>query len=157
MGTITRLAIPVGCVTFAGLVAGAKSASRRTVFVLAGAVLLSVIPAVHLALIGSSGLGSRILYLPAAVFAPMIGILARPLRYRNVLVAGLAFFVVVITLHNLSAWRSAALLADRVCTQAAESPGRDRASNAPSTRDGVYFFANGFDACVDTKIEMRRR
>lgn len=157
MSIITRLAIPLGCLTLIILVAHAKWVSRRTALALFGTVILSVVPAVHLALIGSSDLGSRILYLPGAGFAILLAILAGAARRRAVLLVGLALFMVVITLHNLAAWKNAALMADRVCTSAAQSTEPPDASSVPPTRDGVYFFQNGFQACLAMKAELGDR
>jgi hypothetical protein len=114
---------------------------RRTHLCLLAATCCAVLPAIHLALIGQSELGSRILYLAAAPFALLIGTLARQADRRTlaisiVMLAGMAGILE----HNLNAWRRAAIVARTLCSNGAE--------RAPGTLNGVFLFQNGLPECV---------
>ena len=90
--------------------------SRRTRLSLIAATCCAVLPAIHLAMIGQSALGSRVLYLPAAPFALLIGSLAlaadkRVIVTAAIMIAGMAGILE----HNLNAWHAAALEARSLC------------------------------------------
>lgn len=154
MNVWTRIGILGGCFGFLLLFLHARLA-RTTVVGLALSVVAGCIPVVPLALIGDSALGSRLLYLPAVGFCLLIGFLAHDLRSRPVFCGTAAFliFSLAVTLHNAWTWRSVALAADRECTIAAALP--DKRVRPPATLEGVYFFSNGFQECVD--MQRRRR
>jgi hypothetical protein len=116
-----------------------SGANRRVMLALAAATVLSVLPAIHLASIGESMLGSRILYLPGIPFAVLMATLIyrRPGGAAAVILAS-----VLILEHNLSAWHRVALMAREACVS-----GRTDAK-MPGTLEGVYFFQNGFPECV---------
>ncbi|MDQ6706646.1 MAG: hypothetical protein M3Z85_11805, partial [Acidobacteriota bacterium] len=123
-----------------------------------------VLPAVHLALIGQSGIGSRILYLPSIPFCMLIGALAGMLAgtlagtQRRALPATLALSLMGVLGHNLSAWHRTAILADRTCQSASEAPAHDYTVDAPPRIvNGVYFFANGFQECVAMRRNAKDR
>jgi hypothetical protein len=156
LGGVTKLAVAAGSVALILLVLKTASVPRTALLGLLAAVLVCTIPVIHLALIGDSALGSRYLYLPAAGFCVLIGLLATNRTPRSALwgVAGYAFFLVTVTLHNLAAWRSVAARADQVCTELAGSPDTAH-GRAPSIVDGVYFFGNGLPACIEMKRQLK--
>jgi hypothetical protein len=123
----------------AGLLWSVTGENRTVILALAAATVLSVMPAIHLASIGESMLGSRILYLPGIPFAVLLGILIfrRPAGAAAVILAS-----VLILEHNLSAWHRVALMARQACVSGHPDTGM------PGTLDGVYFFQNGFPECV---------
>ncbi len=116
-------------------------ASRRTQLCLIAATCCAVLPAIHLALIGQSALGSRILYLAGAPFALLIGSLMpkagrRSIIMSAVMLAGMAGILE----HNLNAWHRAALQTRTLC--------HDESAKPPGTVEGVPLFQNGFQECV---------
>lgn len=119
--------------------------SPRTRFYLIAATCCAILPAIHLALIGQSELGSRILYLPGAPFALLIGSLMlsagrRQIVISIVMLAGMAGILE----HNLNAWHHAALQAQTICHNAAAHTDQP----IPGTFNGVFLFQNGFAECV---------
>lgn len=153
MGMLVEIAILAGCVALIFLALKSPPISRKTLFGLLGCVLVSMIPVLPLALIGEDALGSRYLYLPAIGFCILIGLLVRDLHRRTLRWAATAYaiFVLSVTLHNLTVWRRVAVQADRECMAIAAS-GSKASAKLPSTLDGVYFFANGLDACVAMNV-----
>lgn len=114
---------------------------RRARLCLIAATICAVLPAIHLALIGQSALGSRILYLAGAPFALLIGSLMlkagkREAAFAAVMLAGMAGILE----HNLNAWHKAALQARILCHDASAQPA--------GTLNGVPLFQNGFHECV---------
>jgi hypothetical protein len=112
---------------------------RRAMLWLIAATCFAVLPAIHLALIGQSENGSRILYLAGAPFAWLIGSLVGDRRgalIAVVMVAGMAGILE----HNLRAWHAAGIEAREICRDAQPKPeGEYR---------GVVLFENGYDECV---------
>jgi hypothetical protein len=143
-----------GGLFFLGL---AHRLSWKTAAPLLAATAIAVMPAIHLALIDDTALGSRILYLPAVSFCALLGCMVGSLP--NTRARGALLFVVTAgfslgLLNNLKAWYVAANAADRVCTAAAEN---GLPPDPPPRRvNGVFFFANGFPECVEMKQEMAR-
>jgi hypothetical protein len=136
MGGLLLLAAPSGA---------RNGAARRTRLCLVAATCCAVLPAIHLALIGQSEMGSRILYLPGAPFALLMGSLAlsagrRTIVISVVMLAGIAGILE----HNLSAWHEVALQARILCRNAATEP----VQPVSGAVDGVFFFQNGFSECV---------
>jgi hypothetical protein len=145
-------AVLLACTVFLYL-AYAPAHPRTLVRVLLLTTALAVLPAIHLALIDDTTLGSRILYLPSLAFcvlwAHILGSI-RPIRLRNV-----AMFAVIACLgcglaHNLRAWHRTALAADDVCTKAAAVPSPPLPA-MPSHLHGVFFFGGTFPDCVAMK------
>lgn len=130
-----------------------SGAERRTQLCLILATCCAILPAIHLALIGQSGLGSRILYLPGAPFALLIGSLALRADRRGVLISAVMLAGMAgILEHNLSAWHTAALKAEVLCDDAAAQP----AVPVPGTVEGVFLFQNGFPECVAAARNAKR-
>lgn len=144
------IAIPLG---MAALLAVAMMASvhSRTVWIRLGLILatsLAVLPAVHLALIGDSELGSRILYVPSITFALLIGSLLDRARRRQIVLTGLALLGAAGTLeHNLKTWHNVAVQAQEACIAAAHGSNSSGSQPLPVEKDGVFFFRNGLAEC----------
>jgi len=120
-------------------------AALRTHLCLIAAACCAVLPAIHLALIGQSALGSRILYLPAAPFALLIGCLTLGAGKRTIVVAAVMIAGMAgILEHNLTAWHKAALQARALCRDATAQPGK----SVPGTVEGVFLFQNGYPECI---------
>jgi hypothetical protein len=120
-------------------------AMTRARLCLVAATCCAVLPAIHLAAIGQSELGSRILYLPGAAFALLIGSLTLGADKRAIVISAVMLVGTAgILEHNLSAWHTVALQARKMCQGAASRPEQ----SVPATRDGVFLFQNGFRECV---------
>ena len=115
--------------------------SRRTQLCLIAATCCAVLPAIHLALIGQSALGSRILYLAGAPFALLIGSLMPQADRRGIVISAVMLIGMAgILEHNLHAWHQAAEQTRTLCHDASAQP--------PGTFEGVPLFQNGFPECV---------
>jgi hypothetical protein len=113
--------------------------SRRIALSMLAVTIGALLPAYHLALIGDSLNGSRILYLPAVGFCVLC---AHLLQTKRLAAALLVVSTGAILLHNLDAWHRNAVLADQVCAGATtQAPVHDL--------NGVVFFANGYKECVE--------
>ncbi len=119
----------------------------RTQFCLIAGTCCAVLPAMHLALIGQSEMGSRILYLAGAPFALLIGSLIPGTGKRSAATAAIMLVGMAgILEHNLSAWHRAAIHAQTLCRDPAAQPDKP-----PSGAfEGVFLFQNGFPECVAT-------
>jgi hypothetical protein len=112
-----------------------------------------MLPVLHLALIDQSAIGSRILYLPSVAFCMWLG---NSLGQRRLILGALTLSMAGILTHNLAAWHETALLADRACRVVAAEPSASPVvQGLPRTIAGAYFFANGFDECVQMKRALR--
>lgn len=126
----------------------------RIVSSLAGLTICAVLPAIHLALIGRSAFGSRILYLPSVGFCVLLGHLAMAAgstRHRISGAACLVFSSALALAYNLQAWHNAALVADQLCSAAARSTASDPAPVPLRMLRGVVVFPNGFPQCIAMK------
>lgn len=108
---------------------------------LLAASLCAVLPAIHLALIGESILGSRVLYLAGAPFALLAGSLAADNRIlpATLLIIGMTGILE----HNLGAWHETAMTARSACEGHSGDTGQP-----PAVLNGVFFFQNGWQQCV---------
>jgi len=132
-----------------GLVYLAATSRRIQLFMLP-ATCCAVLPAIHLALIGQSELGSRILYLAGAPFALLIGSLALAAGKRSLIVCAVMLAGITgILEHNLNAWHHAAVQAQKLCRSASPQ------ESAPGTFEGVFLFQNGFTECVAAAQKSR--
>jgi hypothetical protein len=119
-----------------------------------GFVLVSVLPPLHLLLIGPDLAKSRLLYLPSVGFCLMLSVLFDDTRGRMRYVApGLVLMFHLAALqHNLEAWEYAsqkAWTASVTAARCAGLGGRYAATlEAPGSLRGVPFFANGFPEAV---------
>jgi hypothetical protein len=114
---------------------------RNTQLRLIAATCCAVLPAIHLALIGQSEMGSRVLYLAGAPFALFIGSLITNVN-RQTIAASILMIAgsIGILEHDLGAWHAAAMHAQELCRQAAPT--------APGEFNGVFLFQNGYRECV---------
>ncbi len=113
------------------------------------ATICAALPAIHLVLIGQSGLGSRVLYLPGVPFALLVASLFLfSSRHRLAVLFLLLLGYLGILEHNLGTWRRAAARAQQLCSAVAMQPAAILEPEVPATLDGVWFFANGFPECV---------
>ena len=113
-------------------------------------LLAASIPPLHQLLIGLDLEKSRLLYLPAAGFCLMMGVLMDGQRglLRWAFCAVLLLFHFGALQNNLNAWQSASdkAIATLETASSCIGPNRDSADvrGLPRTYKGVYFFANGF-------------
>jgi hypothetical protein len=152
-------AVLLACTVFL-LFAWTRSYPRMAVRVLLLATALALVPAIHLALIGDTALGSRILYLPGLTFAVAWALVLGSIQSRRMRNVALAAVVVCLgcgLAHNLLAWHANALAADTVCTAiAAHTPAQLPAM--PGQLHGAFFLGGGLPDCVAMKqAESRRR
>lgn len=127
---------------------------RRLTFAM-GFVLVSVLPPLHLLLIGSDLERSRLLYMPSIGFCLMLALAAERLRGRVRWIAPaviLAFNLCALE-HNLNVWENASRKAKSACAEAVRciDPATKKiiVTGLPAILDGVYFFGNGFKECVE--------
>lgn len=115
------------------------------------ATACAIVPALHLALVGESALGSRIYYIPAIPFFVLAGhvVGSAMSRRRAVLgLAALALSTAILLEHNLRFWHRTAVLADQVCDAAAQNrPFLLNTGDLPT----ILSFRNGFKECVELK------
>lgn len=145
------LAVAIGSSAAALLwvVTGAGKVSRTVCIALLVTTACAVLPAIHLALIGPSELGSRILYLPSVAFCVLLAHLAASARSRGRQAAALGALCLAFAIglaHNLGAWHKTAIDAHRFCSEVAF--GHANPANPPAVKNGVFFFANGLPECV---------
>jgi hypothetical protein len=152
-----RWGLPVCTALSAGvvlcLVWGANRKSFRTYASLLSMTACTLLPAIHLALIGESCLGSRILYLPSVGFSVLCAHLmatSKSVAWRVITQTALVVSVSVVLAYNLHAWHQTSRMADRFCADIANGK-EPVVFAAPSVVDGVFFFANGLSECVSMK------
>ncbi len=137
--------LPVSLVACAaGLIVLLTCGSKTQIGLLA-AVAAGVVPAIHLALIGQSALGSRILYLPGVAFALWLGSALAGAGQRGAMAAAVMLLGTAgILENNLGAWHDAAVTARALCQAGAAGV----IVQPPGTFEGVYLLRNGFAECV---------
>jgi hypothetical protein len=119
-----------------------------------GFVLVSILPPLHLLLIGSDLAKSRLLYLPSVGFCLMLAVAVDGLRGRKryVLPGFFVAFHFVALQHNLRLWEDASEKAKAISSAAVKcaGPGTQRivVSGLPGALRGVPFFANGFGEAI---------
>jgi len=150
MSVSAAIAIPLGMAALLAVAMLASAQSRAVVWIRLGLILgtsLAVLPAVHLALIGESELGSRILYVPSFTFALLIGSLLDRAGRLQIVLIGLALLGAAGTLeHNLKTWHNVAVQAREACIAAVDSKSSG-SQTLPAVKDGVFFFQNGLPEC----------
>ncbi len=154
-GTVLAI-LTVGYVIALGRLATSATDLRKLFFSFAF-VLVSVIPPLHMLLIGSDLEKSRLLYLPSVGFCLMLALAADKLRGRAFWMAtGIVLTFNFLALeHNLGAWRYASAKAQAACAAAADCVGSGNGKTVvvglPAILRGVYFFGNGFKECVEAR------
>ena len=120
-----------------------------------GFVLVSILPPLHLLLIGSDLGKSRLLYLPSVGFCLMLSLAIDGLRgrVRYVIPALILAFHFAALQHNLNSWEYASEKAKAVSAAAGKcaGPGTQRivVSGLPGVLQGVPFFVNGFREALE--------
>jgi hypothetical protein len=142
----------------------ATSRPNRALMVFAlGFMIVSILPPLHLLVIGMALENSRLLYLPSVGFCLMLAVAAEGLRGRVVrwIIPGviLAFNFAALQ-HNLDAWEYAS---ERAKTASAVvmnciSPETEGigVSGLPGSLQGVPFFANGFPEFIELQRKGAR-
>ena len=112
-------------------------------------VLISVLPPLHLLLIGPDLGKSRLLYLPSVGFCLMLSLAIDSLRGRvRYLIPGLILsFHFAVLQHNLNLWEYASEKAKTVSATAGKCTGS--VTGLPGVLQGVPFFANGFREALE--------
>lgn len=144
-------ALLLGCGAVVLLLWSSGGLRPRVVAWLLAATACAVVPALHLALVGESALGSRIYYIPAIPFFVLAGHVVAAVVSRKravVALAALALSTAILLEHNLRFWHRAALVADRVCDAAAQGKSVQVRTDA---LPGILSFGNGFKECVELK------
>jgi hypothetical protein len=121
-----------------------------------GFVLVSVLPPLHLLLIGPDLGKSRLLYLPSVGFCLMLSLAVDGLRgrARYVLPGLILSFHFAALQHNLNSWRYASEKAKAVSAAAGKCTGS--VAGLPGALQGVPFFANGFREALELQQETAR-
>jgi hypothetical protein len=112
-----------------------------------GFVLVSILPPLHLLLIGPDLSKSRLLYLPSVGFCLMLALALDGLtgRMRYVIPGLILVFHWAALEHNLNLWQYASAKAEAAATTA----GTCVISGLPRSLRGVPFFANGFPEALE--------
>jgi hypothetical protein len=120
------------------------------------ALMVSILPPLHL-LGGAADLsGGRLLYLPSVWFCVMLAAAVEGISGKTTRVACVAAMVLfhwAALEHTLDSWDAASRQVRQVCTTAAEGivP-----SSVPTAIRGVPALANGYQECVDMARESAR-
>ncbi|MGA2185260.1 MAG: hypothetical protein ABSH47_19750 [Bryobacteraceae bacterium] len=147
-------ALLLGCGAVLFLLWSSGGLRPGLVLTLLAATACAIVPALHLALVGESALGSRIYYIPALPFFVLAGhaVASVTSRKRAILgLAALALSTVILLEHNLRFWHRAALVADQVCDAAAHGK---PVSVSADALPGILSFGNGFKECVELKRQQ---
>jgi hypothetical protein len=116
-----------------------------------GFLWVLILPPLSQLLIGADLQKARVLYLPLLGFCLMLATSVEALteRPRWVVAITILLFNIAALFHNLSAWEQAAQKAQAACSVAAACPNNIVVRGLPASLNGVYFFANGFQECVE--------
>lgn len=127
----------------------ARLSKSRFLFLAMG-VAAATLPAIHLALVGENLLGSRVMYFPSIVFSVLLAacLPAKGISAKLCLVAVLGCQSIFLW-HNLSAWRSASVLAGSICQEGWRGQGKTQ--TIPAEVRGAFVFATGYPECLKMK------
>ncbi len=123
----------------------------------ATAIVVALIPPVHLALIGNDLMGTRVFYLPSVFFCLWFARIPRSGAQRRsgrdwLPTGAVLLFSLVALRHNLEIRSRVAREGGNACQAAAgvvrSNGGHVTVRGLPRYLDGVFFFANGFPDCV---------
>jgi hypothetical protein len=146
-GLIIKILLCMFYVMLGYIAVTAKRVERSTLYFLA-AVVVSLIPPLHLALVGRDLQGSRVLYLGSVFFCMWLANLPHG---RLLMIFAIAFSTLELR-HNLAIRSDVAKAGELACfegTKAAQNnPAGISVYGLPRSVDGVFFFANGFPDCV---------
>ncbi len=150
-GLWVAIALLLGCAAVL-LVLWSSSGLRPWVLPsMLAATVCAMVPVLHLAMVGESALGSRIYYIPALPFFVLAGHVVASVSSRRRALTALAALVLstaILMEHNLRFWHRTALVADQVCTAAAQ--GKPVQVNSDAL-PGILSFGNGLKECVEIK------
>lgn len=143
------LAVSVVAYTLLLVWLAALRMDRREFLFALGFVQVSLLPPLHLLLIGPDLGKSRLLYLPSVGFCLMLSLPVQGLRgpARFVIPGLILAFHFAALQHNLNSWQYASEKAEAVCAAAAKCT--DSVARLPGTLQGVPFFANGFGEAIE--------
>jgi len=125
--------------------------NSRAFLIPLGFLLALALPPLSQLLIGADLQKARLLYLPLLGFCLLLATAVEGLKLKSrwvVAITILAFNAIAI-FHNLGTWKEASQQASAACRMAAACTGRIAVVGLPASRNGVYFFANGFPECVE--------
>ena len=116
-----------------------------------GFLLVLVLPPLSQLLIGADLQKARVLYLPLLGFCLLLATALEAFEQKSRWVVAITIltFNIAALFHNLSAWEEAAQRAKAACSMAAACPNNIAVAGLPGSLHGVYFFANGFQECVE--------
>ena len=121
-----------------------------------GFLLVLVLPPLSQLLIGPDLQKARVLYLPLLGFCLMLATAVEPFKQKSrwAVAITILIFNIAALFHNLSAWEEAGEKARTACSVAAACSNNVVVSGLPGSLNGVYFFANGFEECVEMRRNM---
>ncbi len=137
------------------LVLSSARLQRCHIIVPLALIVIPVLPVVHLLSIGSDLLNSRAVYISTIGFSLLIAAAIEsfePAWLRPWIAGAILVFQVAALQHNLTIRGRVAEEARRACevaTQVAANSGSVTVAGLPGILDGVYFFSNGFQSCVE--------
>jgi hypothetical protein len=116
-----------------------------------GFLFVLALPPLPQLLIGPDLQKARLLYLPAMGFCLLLATAVEGLKRKSQWVISITILVfnIAALFHNLSSWEQAAQKAQAACSVAAACPNKVEVLGLPGSLNGVYFFANGFQECVE--------
>jgi hypothetical protein len=126
-------------------------APGRSLIVPLGFLKLLVLPPLQQLLIGPDLQKSRMLYLPSVGFCLLLATMVEHLKAKPRWAVSMCILVfnVGALFHNLNAWEYASQRAKAACVAVASCARGREVMGLPRSLKGVYFFANGFQECVD--------
>ena len=122
-----------------------------------GFLLVLVLPPLSQLLIGADLQKARVLYVPLLGFCLMLATAVETPRQKSrwLVAITILIFNIAALFHNLNAWEEAGEKARAACSVAAACPNTVAVSGLPGSLNGVYFFANGFQECVEMHRNMQ--
>jgi hypothetical protein len=133
--------------------------SRRDILLSIGLVLVTTLIPLHLLTLDKDLQGGRLIYLPSAAFAVLLGVALNGLRGRRIRFVCLLVIILfnwVVLNHNLDVWDEVSHRAQQACNDAAVCAGSSATHllvwQLPGSMDGIFFFANGFPHCVEAAL-----
>jgi hypothetical protein len=130
-------------------------APTRSLLIPLGFLMLLALPPLQQLLIGPDLQKARLLYLPSVGFCLLLATMVEHLKAQPRWATSMCILVFNLgaLFHNLNAWEYASQKAKAACVVAAACPrgpdGKVAVTGLPRSLQGVYFFANGFEECVD--------
>jgi len=146
-GLALKIMFSLMCVSLC-VIAFRSRASQYVHLFFIWSIIASLIPPVHLALIGDDLQGTRVFYLPSIFFCILMSQISRSWAFYGVAIV----FSFCALRHNLAIRSEVASLGKQACSAAANavvhSAGAISVKGLPRSINGIFFFANGFEDCV---------